>query len=1038
MSRFFINRPNFAWVIAIFIALIGVLAIPNMAVEKFPQVAPPQLQLMITYPGASAQTINDTVVSLIEEELNGANNLLYYESSSNATGAAQITVTFKPGTDPDMAQVDVQNRLKKAEARLPQAVKDQGVTVEQASSGFFMIYGVRYKKGHENRDPQKLADFLATTVNDEIRRVDGVGKLQFFAAKSAMRVWVNPQQLLSYGLSMVDVTNAIKSQNVQVAAGSFGSRPAVDQEFTAPFIVRGMLNSPEEFGRILLKANQDGSSVHLADVARLEIGPESYSIVSSMDGLPVAAAAVQLSPGANALGTVEGVKSKLKELSIVLPANMEFVVPLDTSKFVTVAIEKVIHTLLEAIVLVFIVIFLFLQNIRYTIIPTLVVPVCILGTFGVMAFLGFSVNMMTMFGMVLAIGILVDDAIVVVENVERIMEETGLSPKEATIKAMKQISGAIIGITAVLSAVFLPLAFMSGSVGIIYRQFAVSIAVSILFSGFLALTMTPALCATILKPTAKGAREHKKGFFNWFNNRFNKLENNYQRVTTSVTGHTWRYMVIYVGLVFILGYSYIKLPVSFVPEEDQGNFVVSVQLPAGATYLRTDSLIQKVQNYFETVPAVKGAMSVIGFSFSGEGENAAMLTPTMKDWSVRGEGESVQDVVRKLNASFSDTTDGSVFAVAPAPIDGLGETGGFAFRLQNKGKLTREKFNELAAIFIHKVKESPAIAYAMIDGMPDGPQLVIDIDREKAEALGVNFNSINDVISAYYGSSMVADYVSAGRLQRVVVQADGKSRKSPDELARVYVPNATGRQVPLMSLVNLKWKVGPAQLVRYNGYNALKITGGAAPGYSSGEVMAELERIVATLPGAVGYEWTGLSYQEKAAGAQAPILFSLALAVVFLLLVALYESWFIPLSVMLIVPLGALGAVVASLGLSMSNDVFFKVGLITIIGLAAKNAVLIVEVAKSYYEAGDSPQEAVIKSARLRFRPIIMTSFAFILGVVPLAVAHGAGAASQRALGVGVIGGMLSATTLGILLTPVFFVWVLSFKRKKNVPDQKK
>ncbi|CCH48453.1 multidrug efflux RND transporter permease subunit [Pseudodesulfovibrio piezophilus] len=1041
MSRFFIERPNFAWVIAIFITMAGILAIPTMAMEKYPQVAPPQISISATYPGASATTMNDSVVSLIEEELNGAKGLLYYESTSSSTGSASISVTFKPGTDPDMAQVDVQNRIKKAESRLPQEVTDQGLEVEQANSGFLMVYTLKYKETGDNDDPQRLADIMARNVNNEVRRVDGVGTLQFFASESAMRVWVDPQKLLSYDLSITDVNNAIAAQNVQVPAGSFGGRPvASEQEIMATFTVQGMLETPEEFGRILLRGNIGGSSVHLSDVARIEIGPESYNIVSRLDGIPTAAAAVQLAPGANALDTVLRVRARLDELSKTLPEDVEFSIPFDSSKFVDAAIEKVVHTLIEAVVLVFLVMFLFLQNFRYTLIPSIVVPVCVLGTFGVMSVLGFSINMMTMFGMVLAIGILVDDAIVVVENVERIMSTEGLPPKEATIKAMGQISGAIIGITLVLSAVFFPLAFMSGSVGVIYRQFAISVATSILISGFLALTMTPALCATILKPVSKGHHEAQAGFFGWFNHLFDRLGKRYEWITGKLVSRTARCMVIYAALLTALGFAYLNLPESFVPAEDQGNMYVTVQLPPGATYSRTLSVTEGIESYLKSRPAINSSITVIGFSFSGRGQNAALGIPSFKDWSERGEGQSAQDEVTMANRVLSKNTDGSIFAVNPPPVDGLGETGGFALRLQDRGGVGREKLSAALGMVLAQANASPVIAYARPQGLPDAPQVKLKIDREKAETLGVSFSDIKTVLSSAYGSSMVADYVDTGRVQRVVVQASGESRQSPESLNNLYVPNETGEQVPLMSLINLKWEVGPVQIVRYNGYNAFKIMGDAAPGYSSGEVMAEMERIMENLPQGVGYEWTGLSYQEQFAGAQAPKLFSLALVVVFLLLVALYENWAIPMSVMLIVPIGALGAVAAVTVMNMSNDVYFKVGLITIIGLAAKNAILIVEVAKQYYAEGFSLQESAVKSARLRFRPIIMTSMAFILGVIPLAVASGAGAASQQAIGTGVIGGMLSATVLGILFAPVFFVWVLSgvqfLNKRKNTKQE--
>jgi len=1036
MPKFFIDRPNFAWVMAIFICLAGILVLGKLPVEKYPQVAPPQITMYINYPGASASTLNESVVSLIEEELNGAKNLMYYESTSNSNGLADINVTFTPGTDPDFAQVDVQNRLKKAEARLPQIVKDIGIEVEQANAGFLAVYSVKYKEGSEHKDPQLLADLMARNINNEIRRIPGVGKVRFFAAESAMRVWVDPQKLLSYDLSIADVNGAISAQNVQVPAGSFGDRPvATEQELMATLKVQGMLESPEEFGRIVLRANPDGSTVHLSDVARIELGAEFYNFDSHLNGKPNAAAAIQLEPGANALETIGKVRERLDELSITLPDDVEVVLPYDTSKFVDAAVTKVLHTLLEAVVLVFFVIFLFLQNFRYTLIPTIVVPVCLLGTLAAMSVLGFSVNMMTMFGMVLAIGILVDDAIVVVENVERIMTEEGLSPREATLKAMKQITGAIVGITLVLSSVFLPLAFMSGSVGVIYRQFAMSVAVSIIISGFLALSMTPALCASLLKPIAKGQHTEKRGFFGWFNRTFARLGRRYEKTTAFVTGRAGRAMILYAVILAALGFSYMRLPGAFIPTEDQGGMMISAQLPPGATHSRSQAVVGDIEEYFASRDTIEHAFTIIGFSFSGLGQNTAIAFAQLTDWSERGKDQTAMDEVNAANRRFHGNTDGMIFAVNPPPVDGMGNTGGFALRLQDRAGLGRETLNKAMGMVLAEANASPVLAYARVEGLPDAPQLRVEIDRQKAETLGVRFDTINTVLSSAFGSSMINDFVNAGRMQRVVVQAGAEYRQNPECLNELYVPNARGEQVPLSALVNTSWETGPVQVARYNGYMAYKIAGEPAPGYSSGEAMAEMERIMRDLPRGIGYDWTGLSYQEKFAGAQAPKLFALALVVVFLLLVALYESWSIPFSVMLIVPIGALGAVAGVTVMGMPNDVYFKVGLITIIGLAAKNAILIVEFAKDLYAQGLSLKEAAVRAARLRFRPIIMTSMAFILGVIPLAAASGAGAVSQRSIGTGVIGGMLSATIIGVVFAPVFFVWVLGiarhFKRNK-------
>jgi len=1039
MSKFFIARPNFAWVIAIFVSLAGLLAMPSLPVSQFPDVAPPQIVIFATYPGASASTVVDSVTNVIEEELNGAKGLLYYESSSSSTGVVEIFTTFEPGTDPDLAQVDVQNRLKKAEARLPREVVQQGIQVEQVSAGFLMIYSLNYKEGGGSRNLAALADFAARNINNEIRRVPGVGKVQFFSAEAAMRVWVDPQKLLSYGLSVADVNAAIAAQNGQVPAGSFGGRPgAADQELSATIEIKGMLETPEEFGRIILRANPDGSTVTLADVARLEIGQQNYNFASRESGRQSVMGAIQLRPGANAVSTAKGVRARLDELSASFPSEIEYSIPYDTSLFVEVAITKVVQTLIEAMVLVFLVMLLFLQNLRYTMIPALVVPVCLLGTLAVMYGLGFSVNMMTMFGMVLAIGILVDDAIVVVENVERIMTEEGLSPKEATLKAMQQVSGAIVGITLVLTTVFFPLAFMSGSAGVIYRQFSLALAVSILFSGFLALTFTPALCASLLKPIAKGHRQDKKGFFGWFNRYFEALTNRFSATNVQMLKRVGRWMVVYVAIVAVLGFFYLRLPESFVPTEDQGYYIVNVQLPPAAAYARTEAVVKELEDYLLAQDATLATSMVMGFSFFGSGQNAAIGFPTLKHWSERGKGQTASEEVTKFNARFATLPEASVMAVDPPAIEGLGNASGFALRLQDRVGLGREALIAARNELLGKANASPVIAYAMEEGLEDAPRLRLDIDRAQAEALGVGFDTINTVVSTAYGSATINDFTNANRLQRVVVQADISQRMTPEGILDLHVSNKDGDLVPLAAFATIDWEVGPAQIARYNGYSAIKISGDAAPGYSSGEAMGELERMISELPAGIGYEWTGLSYQEQAAGAQASSLFALAILVVFLLLVALYESWSIPAAVMLIVPLGALGAVLAVTVLGMPNDVYFKVGLITIIGLAAKNAILIVEFAKSLHEQGRSLVEAAMEAARLRFRPIIMTSLAFILGVVPLALATGAGGASQRAIGIGVIGGMLSATVLGVIFVPVFFVWVLSLFRRRSASGSSK
>ncbi|MEC4047567.1 multidrug efflux RND transporter permease subunit TMexD [Proteus mirabilis] len=1031
MPLFFIRRPNFAWVVALFISLGGLLVIPFLPVAQYPNVAPPQITVTATYPGASAQVLTDSVTSVIEEELNGAKNLLYFESTSNANGIAEITVTFQPGTDPELAQVDVQNRLKKAEARMPQAVLTLGIQTEQATAGFLLIYALSYTDGDKDSDVTALADYAARSINNEIRRVPGVGKLQFFASEAAMRVWIDPQKLVGYGLSIDDVNNAIRAQNVQVPAGAFGSTPgSSEQELTATLAVKGTLDNPQEFAAIVLRANQDGSRLTLGDVARIEVGSQDYNFGSRQDGKPAVAAAVQLSPGANAIQTAEAVKQRLTELSANFPDNVEFSVPYDTSRFVDVAIDKVIMTLIEAMVLVFLVMFLFLQNVRYTLIPSIVVPVCLLGTLTFMYLLGFSVNMMTMFGMVLAIGILVDDAIVVVENVERIMAEEGLAPVPATIKAMGQVSGAIIGITLVLSAVFLPLAFMAGSVGVIYQQFSLSLAVSILFSGFLALTFTPALCATLLKPIPVGHHE-KTGFFGWFNRKFTSLTSRYTKLNDKLVPRAGRVMFIYLGVVVLMGFLYMRLPESFVPVEDQGYMIVDIQLPPGATRERTSAAGGELESFLMAREAVQTTFLVLGFSFSGMGENAAIAFPLLKDWSERDSSQSPEAESVAVNEHFANLDDGAIMSVPPPPIEGLGNSGGFALRLQDRAGLGRDALLAARDEVLGKVNGNPKFLYAMMEGLAEAPQLRLVIDREQARTLGVSFEAISSALSTAFGSSVINDFANAGRQQRVVVQAEQAERMTPESVLRLHVPNDSGSLVPLSAFVTTSWEEGPVQVARYNGYPSIRIAGDAAPGVSTGEAMLELERIAAELPEGIGYEWTGLSYQERVASGQTTMLFALAITVVFLLLVALYESWAIPLTVMLIVPVGALGAVLAVTAIGLPNDVYFKVGLITVIGLAAKNAILIVEFAKDLWEDGYSLRDAAVEAARLRFRPIIMTSMAFMLGVVPLAIATGAGAASQRALGTGVLGGMLSATMLGVIFVPIFFVWVLSLLRTK-------
>ncbi|NTA38561.1 efflux RND transporter permease subunit [Agrobacterium salinitolerans] len=1032
MARFFIDRPIFAWVVAIFIMLAGLLAIPMLPIAQYPNVAPPQISIGTNYPGASPEDIYQSVTRPIEEELNGVPGLIYFESTSESSGRISINVTFEPGTNIGEAQVEVQNRIARVEPRLPRSVTQQGLRVEQAGTSFLMMVALTSVDG--NTDAIGLGDYLSRNVLGELRRVPGVGSAQLFATQRSMRIWMDPDKMLGLSLTSDDVINAIQAQNSQVAAGRIGASPnPVGQQISATVNVQGQLTSPEEFGSIVLRANPDGSSVRLRDVARVEVGGESYNSSSRLNGKPSAAIGVQLSPTANAMQTSEGVRATMEELSRYFPQGIEYEIPYDTSPFVKISIEKVIHTLIEAMILVFVVMFVFLQNIRYTIIPTLVVPVALLGTCAVMYVSGFSINVLTMFAMVLAIGILVDDAIVVVENVERIMAEEHLPPKEATRKAMGQISGAIIGITLVLTAVFVPMAFFPGAVGIIYQQFSLTMVVSILFSGFLALSLTPALCASFLKPIKAGHHE-KKGFFGWFNRNFDKASHKYSSSVGGIIKRSGRFMIIYAALLAGLGWAYMQLPSSFLPNEDQGYLIVDIQAPAEASTERTLQSIQQIEKIFMEEPAVERVIAISGFSFSGSGQNAGLAFATLKDWSERGPEDSAAAISARINGKLWGLPDAMSFALSPPPIQGLGNSSGFTFRLQDRSGAGQTALSAAGAQLMAAARQSPILAGLRIEGMPDAAQVNLVIDREKANTFGVTFSDINATISANMGSSYVNDFPNAGRMQRVTVQAELGQRMKTEDLLNLNVRNANGGMVPVSSFASVEWVRGPSQVVGYNGYPAIRISGQSAPGYSSGDAIAEMERLARELPGGFGFEWTGQSLQEIQSGSQAPALIGLSVLFVFLLLAALYESWSIPLSVMLVVPLGVIGSVAAVMLRGMPNDVYFLVGLVAIIGLSAKNAILIIEFAKDLRAEGKSTYDATVEAAHLRFRPILMTSLAFSLGVLPMAIASGASAASQNAIGTGVLGGMISATILAIFFVPVFFVFVMKFfgDRKKE------
>ncbi|MDD0812361.1 efflux RND transporter permease subunit [Curvibacter sp. RS43] len=1031
MSNFFISRPIFAWVIALFVVVLGCVSITQLPIAQYPPVAPPSVVLSITYPGASAETLKNSVITVIEQQMNGATGMLYMESVAQANGTGTITLSFDPSIDPDMAQVDVQNRLSAATPRLPAAVNQQGVLVTKASNNFLLF--LMLSSDDPNTNPIDIGDYVARNVMPEIQRIEGVGQVQQFGTEHAMRIWLNPSKLVSYGLSPADVNSAIAAQNAQVASGVIGDLPQVPtQEISATVLVDGQLASVEAFGDIVLRANPDGSSVRVKDVARLEIGGASYATSARLNGKPASGLGVQPANKGNALATATAVRKKMQELERYFPKGMKWAMPYDTSTFVKISIGEVTETLFEALLLVFVVMFLFLQNVRYTIIPAIVVPVALLGGFTTMLMMGLSINVLTMFAMVLVIGIVVDDAIVVVEAVERIMADEGLPPVEAARKAMGQISGAIVGITVVLISVFVPLAFFSGSVGNIYRQLSVVMVSSIACSAFLALTLTPALCGSMLKPVTPGSEQKQKGFFGWFNRSFERTAGGYESWVTRLLKKAGRYLVIYVAIIAAALLIFERLPTSFLPDEDQGNIMVNVQLPPGATAKRTLEVVQEMESFILQQPEVKSMISVLGYSFSGNGQNAGLAFVTLKDWKERlGPEHSAQALVKRTFVALLNVRDAFILPLSPAPIPELGNSTGFTFRLQDRSGKGHAALNAARDQLLGAALKSPLLSQVRVDGLDDAPQLQLHIDRQKAQAQGVSFSTINTALSTLMGSDYVNDFPSNARMQRVLVQADAPYRMQSESLLEFLVPSNAGKLVPLSTFASTSWTTGPMQSVRYNGYDAVRISGNSAPGHSTGEAMAEMERLAAELPAGFGYEWTGQSLQENSAGSQSMVLYGFALLAVFLCLAALYESWTIPISVLMVVPLGLLGTVVATLLRSYANDVYFQVGLITIIGLSAKNAIMIVEYAKDTQASGKGIVESALEAVRLRFRPIIMTSLAFALGVVPLAMASGAGSASQRAIGTGVLGGILIGTTLAVFFVPIFFVVVRTlFKRR--------
>ncbi len=1035
MAKFFIERPIFAWVVAIFIIIAGVVSINFLPISQYPQVAPPTITLTANYAGADAQTMEDSVLSIIEREMNGVEGLDYMEAKALSNGVGTLTLTFKTGTNSDIAQVNVQNRLSRAEARLPSAVKQTGIQIAKANSGFLLV--AMFSADDPNVDLGVVSDYVARNVQPEIQRLDGVGGATMFGAERAMRIWIDADKLRGLNLTTTDVSTAIAAQNAQVSAGSLGDLPtASGQTISATITVPGQLSSVDQFKNIVLRASTDGSVVRLQDVARVELGAQEYSTTARLNGKPAVGVGVQLTSDGNALATAKAIKAKLADLKPFYPAGVSSTVPYDSSKFVSISIEKVVHTLIEAMILVFLVMLLFLQNIRYTLIPTIVVPIALLGTFAVMYFMGMSINVLSMFAMVLVIGIVVDDAIVVVENVERIMAEEKLAPLPATRKAMSQISSAVIGITVVLIAVFIPLAFFSGATGNIYRQFSVVMAVSIAFSAFLALSLTPALCATLLKPVDENHHE-KKGFFGWFNRKFTTGAKRYEKGVAGLLGRSGRVLGMYAVLIVVAVFVMSRLPTSFLPAEDQGYAIASIQLPPGATQERTLKTIATMEQFALKQPEVENVISIAGFSFSGQGQNMGLSFIPLKDWSERtAPGSDAASVAGKITgAMMQQVSDGFIFALTPPSIPELGTSTGFTFRLQDRGGKGHEALLAARNQLLGMARESKVITQVRADGLEDAPQLRLDIDRDAANAQGVSFSSIANVLSAALGSNYVNDFPNKGRLQRVIVQADVKDRMQPEDILKLTVNNSSGVAVPLSSMVRTSWVTGPMQTTRYNGYSAMALTGSAAAGRSTGDAMNEMELLAAKLPEGFGFEWTGQSKEEKASGSQSTILYAFSILAVFLCLAALYESWSIPLAVILVVPLGFLGVVLGTWGRGLQSDVYFQVGLITVIGLSAKNAILIVEFAKDLQAQGKSALEAALAAAHLRFRPIIMTSLAFIMGVIPLYLATGASSSSQKAIGTSVLWGMLIGTALAVFFVPIFYVVVRSWF-KQSVHEQ--
>ncbi len=1042
MPRFFINRPIFAWVIAIMIMLAGLLSIKRLPVSQYPAIAPPQITITANYPGASAQTVQDTVTQIIEQKLNGIDNLLYMSSTSESAGGAAINITFKAGTDPNVAQVQVQNKLQLAIPQLPEVVQRQGISVAKSTRNFLLVVGLVSEDGSMDRN--MLTDYLVSNVQDIVSRLEGVGEMQTFGSQNAMRIWLDPTKLQNFHLTTNEVVAALKAQNAQVSAGQFGATPSAQgQQLNATITSRTLMRTPEEFDAIVVKTQTDGSVVRLKDIAECKIGTENYDTQSYYNGKPVGAMAIRLASGANALETATRIKDKMEELSAYFPPGVKAVYPFDSTPFVKISIQEVVKTLLEAVVLVFVIMFLFLQNFRATLIPTIAVPVVLLGTFAVLAATGFSINTLTMFALVIVIGLLVDDAIVVVENVERIMTEEGLPPKEATIKSMGQITSALWGIVTVLTAVFIPMAFFPGSTGVIYRQFSITIIAAMILSVIVAMTLTPALCATMLKPVGKGHHLGETGwfcgFFRWFNRCFDFCRTKYEGIVSRSFRKPIRYIVVYAAIVGVMGWLFVKLPTSFLPEEDQGFVMCLVQLPPGATEDRTIEVMRQMEHHFLGAEKdnVKSVITVAGFSFAGRGQNMGLAFVRLKDWDERkGPQNKASAIAGRAMGAFGQIKDGMAFALSPPAVMELGQANGFDIMLQDRGGLGHEKLMAARGQLLGMAMQNPKLVAVRPNGQEDTPQFKLDVDDVRAGSLGISIADVNSVLATAWGSSYVNDFIENGRVKKVFLQSAAPFRMVPEDIGRWYVKNNVGEMVPFSAFSTAHWNYGSPRLERYNGIPSIQINGQAAPGVSTGEAMAEMEKMIAQLPEGIGYEWTGLSYEERNAGAQAPALYALSLLVVFLSVAALYESWTIPFVNLLMIPLGLVGAITAVSLRMLPNDIYLQIGLLTTVGLSTKNAILIIQFIKDRMHQGHDLVDATLEAVRIRLRPVIMTSLAFFFGTLPLALTTGAGAAAQNAIGTAVTGGLLSATFIDLIFIPFFFVLVSRMFAKKPSETQ--